>query len=545
MPAAHATRRYVSAPTNQPAGNNSNPGTLALPYATIQYAANLVLPGDTVFVRGGTYTNACSTCHVASITRPGTASKWIVFLNYPGERPLLQFDGWGGFQVRPGGAYIEVNGFRMQGPAARLTLAAALTQNQSCNPDGTKQAGDFNPLYNGHGIEANGRDATSTLGRPHHLRFLNNEVFECGAAGINTIQCDYITVSNNLIYNNCWYTLFGTSAISLYQNWNSDFKRGYHNVVRNNRCFGNRLYVKWYRECAIYDGNGIIIDDSRNSQNGSTLGAFQGRTLITNNVLAGNGGSGIHAYQSDHIEIVNNTAYQNSQTPEINAGEILGYNVSDVFIGNNIIVALADNRLNTATGNQNVTYRNNLFFGGTTAAVLGLAPVQADPLFRNANTSWATADFHLLAGSPAIDAGTATSAPATDFDGRARPQGAGYDIGAFEYSALAQRGGAVAGAPLVTTTANAATTASTLELYPNPSDGSYLTVRYVAATAGPVTLQLLDGLGRVLLTRSVSGMVGENVSSMALAEQVAAGTYTLRLTAPGGAVQHQQLVVLR
>jgi hypothetical protein len=41
-------------------------------------------------------------------------------------------------------------------------------------------------------------------------------------------------------------------------------------------------------------------------------------------------------------------------------------------------------------------------------------------------------DYHLQAGSPAIDKGFSTSAPLTDFDGKARPQGAGVDIGAYE-----------------------------------------------------------------------------------------------------------------
>jgi hypothetical protein len=42
-------------------------------------------------------------------------------------------------------------------------------------------------------------------------------------------------------------------------------------------------------------------------------------------------------------------------------------------------------------------------------------------------------DYHLMDGSPAIDAGTPHSAPAFDIDGDARPQGDGYDIGADEY----------------------------------------------------------------------------------------------------------------
>src|SRR5262249_16764981 len=44
-------------------------------------------------------------------------------------------------------------------------------------------------------------------------------------------------------------------------------------------------------------------------------------------------------------------------------------------------------------------------------------------------------DFHLLASSLAIDAGVSVPVP-TDFEGRTRPQGNGYDIGAYEHSSL-------------------------------------------------------------------------------------------------------------
>lgn len=52
-----------------------------------------------------------------------------------------------------------------------------------------------------------------------------------------------------------------------------------------------------------------------------------------------------------------------------------------------------------------------------------------DPRFVNG----AGGDFHLIAGSPVIDAADPAATNAVDFEGTARPQGAGRDLGAFEY----------------------------------------------------------------------------------------------------------------
>lgn len=50
--------------------------------------------------------------------------------------------------------------------------------------------------------------------------------------------------------------------------------------------------------------------------------------------------------------------------------------------------------------------------------------ISGDPLL---DSTW-----HLMNGSPCIDAGTATDSPAKDRDGQSRPMGAGFDIGADE-----------------------------------------------------------------------------------------------------------------
>jgi hypothetical protein len=75
-----------------------------------------------------------------------------------------------------------------------------------------------------------------------------------------------------------------------------------------------------------------------------------------------------------------------------------------------------------------ITGSNNLFFGagGSVPGTL-VGTVTGDPLLVSPSTH----DFHLQAGSAAIDHGIATPA-LTDYDGDPRPQGAAFDIGAYE-----------------------------------------------------------------------------------------------------------------
>ena len=67
--------------------------------------------------------------------------------------------------------------------------------------------------------------------------------------------------------------------------------------------------------------------------------------------------------------------------------------------------------------------------GDLTGNLLGVDP-RLGPLQNNGGPTWTHA---LLAGSPAIDAGSGAGAPAVDQRGMHRPQGLAPDIGAFEF----------------------------------------------------------------------------------------------------------------
>ena len=80
---------------------------------------------------------------------------------------------------------------------------------------------------------------------------------------------------------------------------------------------------------------------------------------------------------------------------------------------------------------NNITYANavNISDDGGQAALQVDHNLTANPMFTDA----AAGDFTPLAGSPAIDAGAFVDQVATDVAGGARPQGAGFDIGAYEF----------------------------------------------------------------------------------------------------------------
>jgi hypothetical protein len=351
-------------------GNDKNSGlSTSSAFRTIQKAANLTNPGDTVLIMNGLYTNLPQAGNVVNIKRSGTANAWIRYKAYPGHFPKIQHNTWNGIEISNGASYIEINGLEVVGNNANITLDYARSQ----------KTNRTNRLTNGNCINTDGRKN----GRSHHIRIVNNKVHGCGGAGISAIQSDYVTVDNNVVFDNAWYSVYGASGISMLYNWNSDNNRGYKMFVTNNKTYNNRMYIPYILDGKITDGNGIIIDRSRNinEQNKPQLSPYTGRTLVKNNLTFNNGGSGIHSFYSDHVDIVNNTAVLNNQSPEINGGQIFAHSSSDVNILRNIFYVFPEKNTNINTKNKNVIYDYNIYINSGKITVKGPNDIVADSQF--------------------------------------------------------------------------------------------------------------------------------------------------------------------
>lgn len=411
-------------------GSDSNDGlSTNTAFLTLQHAAGVAQPGDTVYAMNGTYTNSCPSCSVLDITVPGTANAWITYKAYSGQTPVISFNGWEGVFFEPTAAYVEVNGFTIIGNNANVTLAGALAQSLT-SPD---------PAYNGNCVASDGRNGTSTV-RPNHIRILNNIISECGGGGVSTAMSDYVTISGNTIYNASWYSIYGTSPISTWEDWNSDSSTAYKMIVTGNRIFDNQELVPWEAAGKITDGEGIIVDSTRNSayQASIPIAPYTGRTLIANNVIYTNGSSAIEVFESDHVDVVNNSSYEDIVTPVLTGrGEMNLNQTSDVNVINNIFYSAAgQNPVTVVPGTTSgIVLNYNLYFGGTNTGdvVNGASDLVGNPLYMDpADSNPLNVLLSVSPSSPAVGSGTSYLAPTTDFAGNPRPGSKGYDRGAYQ-----------------------------------------------------------------------------------------------------------------
>ncbi|KYF75479.1 hypothetical protein BE17_33665, partial [Sorangium cellulosum] len=293
-------------------GSDSNPGTLDRPFKTISKGVNAANAGDTVYIRGGTYTGWSNGIHP---TKSGTQAAWITFRAYPGELPILDGGGSDGSGFEP--VSTAVRYIRVMGIAARN--------------------------YTSSGF-ANGWNNPSSNIELKYTIAENN-----GINGIAFYKATGVRIENSIIAHNGNKLPSWSSGVNLFQVGGT----AQDNVVHGNVSFEN-IDISSNRS----DGSGFILDEN------STGATFE------NNIGFRNGGSCIRITRSPNAVIANNTCFGNGIDPNVQYHHEIFFSDAGSRTGavvrNNVAVASSGNQaLFGATG---VTQSNNLLLNGGAAA---------------------------------------------------------------------------------------------------------------------------------------------------------------------------------
>ena len=398
--AAIAATYYVAT-----TGNDSDPGTLDQPFLTIFKGLTVLVAGDTLFIRGGTYTtstNWSANVHVPSGTSWSNA---ITIAAYPSEVATIDR------------IAIQDN--------IDLSIVSYLIFDHITTPSVWFGGG-------AHHIRLINSDVNGTIppylppdtpnygvmliqGNVNFFEVLNSKIHDAGYNGTTT-PCFSTTVNygcygfyvgghdmifeRNEIYNNSGY------GINLYDTGQSGVS---NNIIRNNVFYANGFH-----------------DYGRDFPLAAFIVSSGSDNLAYNNIVYNNC-IGIQAFDTNggtNNQIYNNTVYNNGTVAEGTCtipGPGILVNESAFVITNNIVYGNGSAIDDYTTG---ATYSNNLCASATPHC-----DVVGDPQFVNA----AGNNFHLQASSAARNAGTTVSSVPTDYDGITRPQETAYDIGAYEY----------------------------------------------------------------------------------------------------------------
>jgi Right handed beta helix region/Pel9A-like, right handed beta helix region len=387
-----APQRGVATYHVSPTGSDSNPGSEARPFRTIQKAADGVKPGDTVLVDDGVYAySGPNDCHgkvVVCVSRGGAPDKWVVFRSK--NKWGAKIDGGdgkagSGFVVQGGASYVRIQDFEMTGLANLDGSAGGIDLfdggsnfqvignrihniGRVCTNTSNGQNGVFieadNVLVEANLIHDVGRLVPGAQGcRP------SNEYWKNHDHGVYHDGGDHVTIRNNVIYNikQGW-------AIQVYPK-----SRAHMNILNNTIAFGNQ-----------YQGRlGAIVMWAP-----STGGMKVSDSTIANNIF----------YE------VNTAAIWMGGESRRAPMSFANVRISNNIISNGVLLSAEEN-----------VDASGLILAGNLE--------KADPKFADP----AAFDFHLRSDSTAIDAGLALPGVGADYDGRVRPRGGRVDIGAYEH----------------------------------------------------------------------------------------------------------------
>lgn len=434
-------------------GDDDNPGTFASPWRTIQHAADTIQPGDTVFVRTGTYVET------VSFSTSGTEESPISFYAHPSEEVVIQ----GSIDLHQGVSFLKLSGFRLR----------------DFSVWGVSLSGD-NHHVTLSGLDVSGGDAgihftvgysgeEAWYGPVSDTTVENCTVYDCEYSAIDCTPgpCDRMIFRYLEVYGSGLEAGFGGDGLAV--------ERGQDILVED--CYihdngGDGIDLN----SRNWDGNipGIVVRRNRVVRNHLTGIKLWAGGRIENNLVTGQGllPAMLGAFPSTY-EVVNNTIAYNmydSTYSTRNYAFLVGYPNDETGISAPVTLTLANNifAFNTSsmvggpTGlylgeNVTLTEHHNLYWSRedgeiqaefvtghdvwfargeiangtwTTYTGQGQGNVTSDPLLAS---GWPAVDLHLRRGSPAISAASVDLAPDEDLDGNPRPLDGGVDIGAYEY----------------------------------------------------------------------------------------------------------------
>ncbi len=253
-----------------------------------------------------------------------------------------------------------------------------------------------------------------------------------GASNANGINCNASSGTNDAEIMDC--KLHGNSlGVHATTAGSTDECSPYihNNFICSNTTHGIGVMVY---ACPTIDGN-YIYDNGNGSEGSGGIGNCDNSCAsIINNIIYDNDLAGISIIDNANPKIVNNIITGHNRTASNSAAIRVRHNegISSVMIVNNIITknecGLRSQGAQSCSGNDYNDVWNNSFrdyFG----FAKGANDISGDPLFVDPENR----GYRLSASSPCIDKGTSNGAPDKDIDGRIRPQGGGYDMGAYEY----------------------------------------------------------------------------------------------------------------
>ncbi len=437
---AQAATIYVNKNSINPTQNGLSWETAC---RTVQDGINIATSGDEIWVAQGTYVeNVTLKAGVAAYGGFIGAESALDQRNYRSLETIIDGNNAGSVVTAPTGATstTRIDGFTLRnGTGTKPPIynfyygggvycdhsSPTIANNKITGNSVTVDGGGIycsysSPTINNNVITAN--LAGSRGGGIYAADYSNpvikdNEVSDNSASGGAGIQCN--TYSNPTVKGN---TISGNTGGGSYGGGIACYN-GCSPVVTNNKIIGNSTGS---------NGAGIYFSGSVTP---NTYPITVANNIIAGNTATGNGG-GIYffnTYNEANAKIENNTIIGNTGS----SGGGITCDSSAPKIANNIIAFC-----NSGISNQfpfvqyNPILKNNDVYNNTGYNYAGLnagsGDISADPMFADRTNG----DYHLIAGSPCINAGDNNYSDSawTDMDGQARILGSHVDIGADEYA---------------------------------------------------------------------------------------------------------------